>query len=88
MKNNAKEMKAMIASRASRSGKRFFKSYVRNIRVAEIRHIPDHISGFKEVDYFFEYKGKEYRVNQCICPNINDEVKYSARYRYETLSVK
>lgn len=35
MKNNAKEMKAMIASRASRSGKRFFKSYVRNIRVAE-----------------------------------------------------
>jgi hypothetical protein len=72
---------------ASRAGKGFFKSYVRNIRIAEQRVIPDHVEGFIERDYFFSHKGKEYRVNEYIVPNDKGEVKFSAKYRYEVVEL-
>lgn len=72
---------------ASRAGKGFFKSYVRNIRLAEHRPIEGHEAGFSENDYFFTYKGKEYRINQYICPSKNGEVIYSAKFRYELVEL-
>ena len=76
--------KSVIAARA---GKGFYKSYVKNIRLAEVREIPNHITGWVEEDYFFTYKGKEYRVNQYICPNSEGEVKYSAKYEYKLIEL-
>ncbi len=72
---------------ASRAGKGFYKSYVRNIRLAECRPIEGHKSGYSEKDYFFTYKGKEYRVNEYICPDKNGVVIYSAKFRYELVEL-
>lgn len=72
---------------ASRAGKGFFKSYVRNIRLAECRTIKGHKEGYNEKDYFFTYKGKEYRVNEHICPNKSGEVIYSAKFEYELVEL-
>lgn len=74
------EMKRMIASRA---GKGFFKSYVKNIKCVETRPIKGHVMGAVEYDYTFTYKGKSYRVNEHICPNKEGKVIYSAKFRYE-----
>jgi len=72
---------------AARAGKGFYKSYVRNIRLAESRPIKGHKEGWSEKDYFFTYKGKEYRINEHICPNKNGEVVYSAKFRYELIEL-
>lgn len=72
---------------ASRAGKGFFKSYVKNIRLAEIRPIEGHKAGYTEKDFFFSYKGKEYRVNEYIVPNADGEKIYSAKYRYELIAL-
>lgn len=79
--------KLTIASRASMSGKKFFKSYVKNIRVAEIRDI-GHVAGWVEADYFFTYKGNEYRVNQYFVPNDNGIKKFSAGCIYRLEEVR
>lgn len=68
---------------ASRAGKGFYKSYVKNIKLAECRPIPGHKEGWDEKDYFFDYKDKKYRINESICPNDKGEIIYSAKYRYE-----
>lgn len=60
-------MKAMIASRANSAvgEKRFFKSYVKNVKEVARRETRWHDKEimFYEVDYTFEYKGKQYRIN-------------------------
>ena len=68
---------------AARAGKGFYKSYVRNLELAETREIPGHVAGYVEKDYFFTHKGRRYRVNEYICPNKDGEVKHSAKFRYE-----
>ena len=77
----------MLASRASKDGQKFYKSYIKNIKLVETREIKDHVKGYLEKDYTFEYKGKIYRVNQYIVPNKDGEVKYSAEYRFETIEI-
>lgn len=72
---------------AARAGKGFYKSYIRNIRLAESRPIKGHKKGWSENDYFFTYKGREYRINEYICPNENEEVIYSAKFRYELIEL-
>lgn len=72
---------------AARAGKGFYKSYVKNIRLAEKRAVSNHVKNYVEKDYIFDYKGKTYRVNQHIVPNAEGEVKYSAEYRYETKEI-
>ena len=67
---------------ASRAGKGFFKSYIRNIQLAECRQIAGHKAGYCEKDYFFAYKGEKYRVNEHLCPNEKGELIYSAKYKY------
>lgn len=81
---------ATLAARAtsgSKDGKKFYKSYIKNIRGAAARRIEGHVEGYQEKDYTFEYKGKTYRVNQHIVPNKDGEVKYSAEYRFETIEL-
>ena len=60
-------MKALIASRANSAvgEKRFFKSYVKSVREVARRETGwnDKEIMFYEVDYTFEYKGKQYRIN-------------------------
>ena len=80
-------MRSMLASRASKDGQKFYKSYIKNIKLVETREIKDHVKGYLEKDYTFEYKGKIYRVNQYIVPNKDGEVKYSAEYRFETIEI-
>lgn len=72
---------------ASRAGKGFYKSYIRNIRLAETRPIKGHKAGYSENDYLFTYKGKEYRVNEHICPNQDSAVTYSAKFEYELVEL-
>lgn len=72
---------------AARAGKEFYKSYIKNIKLAESRTIKGHEAGFTEEDYFFTYKGKKYRVNEHICPNKAGEVVYSAKYEYELVEL-
>lgn len=80
--------KSTLAARATgASGKKFYKSYVKNIRFAEFRNITGHKEWFTEIDFFFSYKGKEYRINEYICPNSNGEVIYSAKYKYELVEL-
>lgn len=71
----------------ARAGKGFYKSYVRNIRLAERRPIPEHKEHFVEKDYLFDYKGKSYRVNEHIVPDKKGEVKYSAAFRYDLIAL-
>lgn len=85
---NTNDLKSVLAVRATgATGEKFYKSYIKEIKLVEERFIPGHVSGWTEKDYFFEYKGKEYRVNEHICPNKDGEVKYSAKYRYETIQL-
>lgn len=77
---NSSEMKVMIASRA---GKGFFKSYVKNVKCVATRPVEGHVMGAIEYDYSFTYKGKLYRVNEHIVPNKEGKVIYSAKFRYE-----
>ena len=60
-------MKALIASRANSAvgEEKFFKSYVKNVKEVARRRTRWHDKEiiFYEVDYTFEYKGKQYRVN-------------------------
>lgn len=65
----------------------FFKSYVRNIQLAEQRAVKDHAGHFVEKDYTFDYKGKSYRVDEHLVPNPNGEVKYSMKTEYETVAL-
>ena len=75
--------KFTIASRATHAtGRKFYKSYVKNIKLADARPIPNHKAGNVEYDYFFDYKGVRYRVNEHICPNDRGEVIYSEKYKY------
>ena len=60
-------MKALIASRANSAvgEKRFFKSYVKNVKEVARRETKWHADDmvFAEADFTFEYKGKQYRIN-------------------------
>ena len=76
-----------VSTIAARAGKSFYKSYIRNIRLVELRKIVDHVKNYVEKDYTFNYKGKTYRVNQHIVPNENGVCKYSAEYTYETIEL-
>lgn len=93
MKVTEKNVKQiMIAARANvqaekKGFKKFYYSYVRNIKLVEVRHIKDHIEGFVEEDYTFTYKGENFRVNASILPNKKGEVKYSAGYTYEVFKI-
>lgn len=87
MKRNDIVLRDMVAARASSCGKRFAKSYVKNIRLEERRRIPGHLAGYCEEDYSFEYKGRRYRVNKYIVPNSSGEVIYSAKFRFELVEV-
>lgn len=60
----------------------FYKSYVKNVFLVEVREIPEHIMGWVEQDYIFNYKGEVYRLNQHIKPDAEGVVKYSAKYYY------
>lgn len=75
------DLKSVIANRATyASGTKFFKSYVKNIKVADRRANGCNCFNM-ETDYFFTYKGVRYRVNQHRKGGI-----YSADFRY-TLEV-
>lgn len=82
----------IIASRANEGNKeagvKFYKSYVTGIKLAEVRKIPEHVAGYVEEDYFFNYKGKTYRVNEHIVPNKDGVIKFSAKYRYTLEELK
>lgn len=72
---------------ASRAGKGFFKTYIKNIKLVEEREIKGHKEHWSEKDFTFEHKGKRYRVNEHIQPNKNGEVIYSAKYVYELIEL-
>lgn len=62
--------KRMIAARANTAIEetRFYKSYIRNACLADEREVSNLWEGAEcaiwETDWFFTYKGKDYRVNQ------------------------
>lgn len=70
-------MKSTIASRTSNaSSTKFYKSYVKNVVVAEVRD--NGCNRYNaEVDYLFDYKGEQYRVNAHRVGGI-----YSAKFEY------
>ncbi|MCI8963755.1 MAG: hypothetical protein HFG37_08590 [Eubacterium sp.] len=72
---------------ASRAGEGFYKSYIRNIQIADRRAIKGHKWKYNEEDYFFTYKRERYRVNQYICPDKKGEVIYSAKFQYEVIKI-
>lgn len=74
MKNTLKDM---IAVRASESGERFYKSYIKNIKVVDRRYAKGWTT--EEVDYTFYYKGRKYIVREQIEGNkmISFKRKYS-----------
>ena len=77
--------KKVIVSRANEAlgnTNVFYKSYAKNVFLVEIREIPEHVMGWVEEDYIFNYKGDVYRLNQHIKPNAQGIVKYSADYYY------
>ena len=77
--------KKVIVSRANEAlgnTSVFYKSYVKNVFLVEVREIPEHVMGWVEEDYIFNYKGDVYRLNQHIKPNAQGIVKYSADYYY------
>lgn len=82
--------KETIVSRVNNNklGIKFYKSYVTGIKKVETREIPEHVCGWCEEDYMFNYKGRQYKVNQYIVPNENGIVKFSAKYRYTVEEVK
>ena len=63
----ANMLKSLIASRANSAvgEERFFKSYVKNVKEVARRNTRWHDKDimFYEVDYTFEYKVKQYRIN-------------------------
>ena len=63
----ANMLKGMVASRANSAvgEERFFKSYVKKVKEVARRRTRwyDKEIMFYEVDYTFEYKGKQYRIN-------------------------
>lgn len=75
-----KELKEMIAARTGLA-----KSYIKDIKVAEVRPIPDHKERWSEKDYSFTYKGMNYKCVEKIVPNKDGEVKYSAKFEYNTV---
>lgn len=79
--------KRTIASRCSGTLKGIYKSYIKNIKLVEVREIPEHITGRVEKDYTFEHKGKKYRINQHIVPDKDGIVKYSCQYKYEAFEI-
>lgn len=77
--------KKVIVARANQAignKKVFYKTYVKNVFLVEVREIPEHIMGWVEEDYIFNYKGEVYRLNQHIKPNVQGVIKYSADYYY------
>lgn len=77
-----KEVITARANYAIGNVKTFYKTYVKNVICVEIREIPEHVTGWVEEDYIFNYKGDVYRLNQHIKPNAQGIVKYSADYYY------
>lgn len=76
MRETVKEMKRVIAARA---GEGFYKSYIKNIKVAAVRRIPGHRLDWDEIDYTFEHKGKSYRINERIVPDEKGNKIFSAK---------
>lgn len=78
----------MIATRATKaSNLKFYKSYIKEVKLAEVRMIPGHKARWREEDYYFKYKGKQYRINEHIKPNENGEIIYSASWNYELQNI-
>lgn len=68
----SKELKEMLASRTG-----LYKSYIKNVRVCEIRYV-GHVAGWCEIDYRFNYKGKSYICEQ----HFSGDKRYSAESEY------
>ena len=77
-----KEIIVARANQAIGNKKVFYKTYVKNVFFFYLREIPEHIIGWVEEDYIFNYKGEVYRLNQHIKPNVQGVIKYSADYYY------
>lgn len=88
MSRHTNELKALIASRATEATvKKFYKSYIKDLKLVEERPIKDHLAGWTEKDYTFSYKDVSYRLIEKIVPTPNGLVAYSAKYRYEIIQL-
>lgn len=73
---NNEDGRATIAARA---GKGFDKAHIKNIILADFRFISPNID-IREYDYFFEYNGKPYRINQRLFLNPKKDLIVSEKY--------
>ena len=82
--------KETITSRANNNklGVKFYKSYVTGIKRVAVRDVPEHVLRYIEEDYIFNYRGKQYRVNEHIVPNKEGVVKFSAKFCYTVECLK